>query len=281
MTKPEWAIEPEKVQGGGAWHKWRAKGLGGSDAPIIMGVSPWKTPHKLWLHKTGREKDNFKGNPATERGHRLEPVVRARLEKLIGRKFPDDCFDNGIFLASMDGWCIKKEEGLEIKCPGLLDHLTAQMGKVPKKYRWQLIHQFIATGAKVIWYASFYCAPGEDEKKGDLQYFPVKRNLQLCLEYRQKALEFWELVTTDIAPPLTDKDTAVVEGSILTVLTAKYKTQKKVLDLAAAELTLTKEQIIDWAKIHGHNKIECNGVKITKNKSKNGFHYKLLIKGEK
>jgi len=29
--------------------------IGGSDAPIILGLSPWKSPYQLWLEKTGQE----------------------------------------------------------------------------------------------------------------------------------------------------------------------------------------------------------------------------------
>lgn len=36
------------------WEKFRLQKIGASDAPIIMGVSPWKTPFQLWLEKTGQ-----------------------------------------------------------------------------------------------------------------------------------------------------------------------------------------------------------------------------------
>jgi len=31
--------------------------IGGSDAPIILGLSPWKSPYQLWLEKIGQDKD--------------------------------------------------------------------------------------------------------------------------------------------------------------------------------------------------------------------------------
>lgn len=36
------------------WEKFRLQKIGASDAPIIMGVSPWKTPFQLWLEKQGK-----------------------------------------------------------------------------------------------------------------------------------------------------------------------------------------------------------------------------------
>lgn len=62
------------------WLEWRSQGIGASDAPIIMGASPWKTPYKLWLEKTTGQSD-FQGNEATERGHALEDSARQCAEK--------------------------------------------------------------------------------------------------------------------------------------------------------------------------------------------------------
>ncbi len=41
MSRDEWLIE-------------RRKGIGGSDASIILGLNKWKTPFELWLDKTGQ-----------------------------------------------------------------------------------------------------------------------------------------------------------------------------------------------------------------------------------
>ncbi len=279
MDTPEWAIEPEKKQGGAAWHKWRAKGIGSSDAPIIMGVSPWKTPVQLWQNKTGKVKDDFKGNPATERGHRLEPVVRRRVEKKLGRKFPDETFIDGIFLASMDGWDKTRKEGLEIKCINIGDHMTAQASEVPEKYKWQLVHQFIASGAQVIWYASFYCVEGEDEETGgDLRVFPISRSRLDCKKYMKKANEFWQFVLTDTQPPFMPSDTVKIEGSELTVLADKYKSLKEELDLKTRQIEYIKRQIITLMKQNGHKKIECNGLKIRARSGRHEGHYTFQIK---
>lgn len=59
--------------------------IGGSDVAAILGVSPFKTPHELWLQKTGRaprEEVTPEQQKRFDRGHRLEPVV---LQMLIDR----------------------------------------------------------------------------------------------------------------------------------------------------------------------------------------------------
>ena len=41
----------ELVQQSEEWLEFRRSRIGASDAPIIMGVSPWKTHYKLWVEK--------------------------------------------------------------------------------------------------------------------------------------------------------------------------------------------------------------------------------------
>ncbi len=40
------------IQNTPEWHAFRRKRIGASDAPVIMGISPWKTPYQLWIEKT-------------------------------------------------------------------------------------------------------------------------------------------------------------------------------------------------------------------------------------
>lgn len=65
------------------WLIERKKGIGSSDAGTIMGVSPFNTPHGLWLQKTGRE-EGFKESDAMFNGHILEPAVAEWFEKKTG-----------------------------------------------------------------------------------------------------------------------------------------------------------------------------------------------------
>ena len=34
------------------WLEWRKKGIGGSDASVVCGISRYKSPVELWLDKT-------------------------------------------------------------------------------------------------------------------------------------------------------------------------------------------------------------------------------------
>ena len=54
----------------------RDKYIGGSDIPIIMNLSPFKSRHDLLLEKAGYKDDDFEGNVYTEYGNTLEPFIR-------------------------------------------------------------------------------------------------------------------------------------------------------------------------------------------------------------
>ena len=54
----------------------RDKYIGGSDIPVIMNLSPFKSRFDLLLEKAGYKEDTFEGNVYTEYGNKLEPKIR-------------------------------------------------------------------------------------------------------------------------------------------------------------------------------------------------------------
>lgn len=59
------------------WHAARSRGIGGSDASIILGANPWTTPRQLWELKTGRRQPDA-GNAFTRCGQLLEDAILER-----------------------------------------------------------------------------------------------------------------------------------------------------------------------------------------------------------
>lgn len=59
----------------------RDKYIGGSDIPIIMNLSPFKSRFDLLLEKAGYKEDSFEGNIYTEYGNKLEPKIREYVNK--------------------------------------------------------------------------------------------------------------------------------------------------------------------------------------------------------
>ena len=56
------------------WLEERKSRIGSSDIPIILGISPYKTPYQLWEQKVGLAPPQAE-NYATAKGHNLERIA--------------------------------------------------------------------------------------------------------------------------------------------------------------------------------------------------------------
>lgn len=197
MLKPKFV---ELDQQSPEWLTWRSGGLGGSDAPVIMGVSPWMTRYQLWERKTGRAEATA-ANAAMRRGIELEADARTAYENAMGEIMEPHCLISSLFdwmRASVDGINLAGTIILEIKCPGKEDHAEAVSGRVPAKYVPQLQHNLAVSGAKVCHYWSF------DGESGVL--VTVSRDDLYITALVEAERAFWSLVETDTAPPLNEQD---------------------------------------------------------------------------
>lgn len=57
------------------WHAQRAKGIGGSDAGVLAGLSPWQSPYTWVAKRLGKIEDNFEQSEAMFWGTTLESVI--------------------------------------------------------------------------------------------------------------------------------------------------------------------------------------------------------------
>jgi len=46
------------------WLEARKQGIGGSDAPTVAGINPWKSPVELYMEKTGEIEPQEAGEKA-------------------------------------------------------------------------------------------------------------------------------------------------------------------------------------------------------------------------
>lgn len=205
------------------WQIWRGKGLGASDAPIIMGDSPWTTRFQLWGQKTGlieRPAPNSFQLQAMQRGHDLEPEARKRYEESVGLDFPPTSFEHDKYpflRASLDGYNERGKMNLEIKCPGRIDHQTAAVNKqIPSKYFAQIQMQMLVSGAEACDYVSW-----------DGKYSFVVIMVVEDREYQKKLLKellaFWKLVETKTPPTLEEGE---LEGLIIDLTKTLTRCQK-------------------------------------------------------
>lgn len=87
--------------------------IGGSDIPIIMGISSFKTRYQLLLEKAGLAENEFQGNRYTEYGNIIEPQIRAYINSLVESPFEPNRVIKGDFRSHTDGF--NGECVLEIK----------------------------------------------------------------------------------------------------------------------------------------------------------------------
>lgn len=156
-TSPAHFIKLDFDQSTDEWLSWRRGGIGASDAPVVMGLSPWQKDGELLLLKTGQQSER-PANDAMQRGKRLEPMARLAYVKHTGIEVAPVCVqsrEHPWMRASLDGLSADGRHVLEIKCPGEKDHRLAASGSVPEKYFPQLQHILAVTGLGEIYYWSF------------------------------------------------------------------------------------------------------------------------------
>lgn len=91
----------------------RWKFIGGSDLPVICGISKFKTRWNLLLEKARLKEDDFQGNPYTRYGHYIEPFIREHINLVYNTNFIPNRVINGDLRCHTDGF--NGECVLEIK----------------------------------------------------------------------------------------------------------------------------------------------------------------------
>lgn len=143
-------------QGTREWLEWRHKGIGASDAPVIMGENPWKDVSELLRHKRGAPKDQIE-NEAMARGTMLEPEARKKYILRRGFDVQPACLQSSQYewlRASVDGLSAGGSAVVEIKCGNSVYRKTSASGRVPDYYYGQLQHALAVTGLASI---DFWC----------------------------------------------------------------------------------------------------------------------------
>lgn len=98
----------------------RHKYVGGSDVPVILGISKFKTQFELASEKMGITKSDFKGNEYTAYGHAMEPQIREYINLTTDYEFMETSTINEehSIRANTDGVDHEAKTLLEIKTHG-------------------------------------------------------------------------------------------------------------------------------------------------------------------
>jgi len=197
------------------WLAERQKGIGGSDAAAIMGMSPYKSNVELWREKTGLiTPPDISDKPAVSYGIKAETPIR----ELFKLKFPQYRVEYNQYallrnnpelpfaFATLDGELADAdgEKGiLEIKTarPRNAVDWDNWNGRIPQQYYLQILHQFIATGYKFAYLSAELVK--RDDNSEIRNYFIERKDCEWDIEtLKQAEIKFWRYVESETEPNL-------------------------------------------------------------------------------
>ena len=187
------------------WLEWRKKGIGGSDASVVCGISRYKSPVELWMDKTDQIQSTEAGEAAYW-GTLLESVVRTEFSKRTGIEV--QCVnqllqseEHPFMLANLDGICEHPEYGTCI-----FEAKTASAYKsgewddaIPDEYQLQIQHYMAVTGYRGAYIAVLIGG-------NTFRWKFIERDEELISMLTELERNFWNHVRNNTPPPLDGSD---------------------------------------------------------------------------
>lgn len=196
-----------------AWLARRNQGIGASDAPILLGLSKYKSPFQLFHEKLGLEPENPEESEAAEWGLTLEGPLAARFVRDTGREVvapePWNIYqhqDLDWMLASIDRWQKVPREGKNTPDVAVLELKTANWvldkdwkDEAPIAYQVQVQHQMAVTGASM---ASIAALIGGQK----FVWTDIPRDEDFINQLIALEAEFWQRCLDNRPPPIDDSE---------------------------------------------------------------------------
>ena len=225
-------------QGTHQWHSLRAEHFTASEAPAMMGVSPYLSRDELLKQKALRlvdaEADShkaalFQAGHAAEAGYR--PIAEAQIDDDLYNVTGTRDVDGLPLLASFDGLTMARTIGFEHKLwSGKVSAQLADTGEPAPHHYWQLEQQLLVSGAQRIMFAT---SDGTAERSAWVWYkSKPERRAQLIAGWKQFAADLAAYVPPEAKPaPVTQKVVGSlpvvfdmrVEGKLVACNLEKYK----------------------------------------------------------
>ena len=199
----------ELIQGSPEWLAHRATHFNASDAPAMMGCSPYKTRAQLLreMH-TGVAPDvDIATQKRFDNGHRVEALARPLAEEFIGAELYPVTGSEGKLSASFDGLTLEEREGFEHKA--MNDDLRACIvdedsgAALPLHHRVQMEQQLMVSGAeRILFMTSAWTPDGDLIEERHCWYYsePALRD-KIIAGWRQFERDLAEYVPTAAADP--------------------------------------------------------------------------------
>lgn len=188
----------------------RKKGIGGSDAGAVLGISPWKTPLQVYMDKVGAT-DPIQDNDSMFWGRTLEPVIRQRYADVTNRKVvvPDTLITHPKFefmIGNLDG-ITSDNRVLEIKTARSAEGWGEPgSNEIPDSYMIQVQHYMLITAIPVADVAVLIGG-------SDFRIYEVPAEPELMELMIEKETGFWSrVINRDPPEPITYQDMLLKYG---------------------------------------------------------------------
>ena len=132
------------------WHAFRASHFNASDAPAMLGISPYKTRNDLLMeYRTGITPEiDPEQQKRFDEGHRFEALARPLAEKLIEEELYPVTGSEGKLAASFDGLTMMEDICFEHKSMNNDIRGCKTDEDLPLHYRVQMEQQLMVSGAE-------------------------------------------------------------------------------------------------------------------------------------
>lgn len=255
-----------------AWHELRKKGVGGSDAGAIIGISKYSSPLKLYKTKIGEYKEDQEDNVYIKKGKDLESLI---FEKYVipdmSKKGYKAIHPEHLFINNQFPWLRANCDGLGVKNTLLPDPSLNVIIEIkwvsewaeanwngdsycgiPAGYYAQVQHYMLVTGARTAYlYAMF-------DKDWTVKTYEIPFNYSFASNLVAKTKEFYDNLQKRIPPAISatkDKEflveavenatTVFKETEEMTELVGMYLSLKKDLNALEEEVSKIYDKIIE------------------------------------
>lgn len=165
----------------------RTQYVGGSDVPVILGLSKYKTQYELAREKAGIIQPEFISNPYIQFGNKMEPFIREYINTVNSLNFITETFvdKENMIRSNVDGIDLENKILLEIKTHGA--------NPTEKAYEAQMQLYFHQTGCSYGWLAMYH-RPSDFDLEFDRENLVIKE-IERDTGYIEKILDaietFW------------------------------------------------------------------------------------------
>lgn len=203
-------------QGSPEWLAYRAQHFNASDAPAMMGCSPYKTRAQLLreMHTGVAAEVDIATQKRFDNGHRAEALARPLAEEFIGAELYPVVGSEGRLSASFDGLTLDESICLEHKAwnndlraafASMRDTESDDAGReLPIHHRIQMEQQLLVSGAeRVLFMASAWDAEGGLIEEHHCWYLPdpeLRRQIIDGWAQFERDLQAYELPPSDAEP---------------------------------------------------------------------------------